>query len=174
MAKEHRYMAVGRYIDGVNVLGYLLRDSHTQKVNLIDRKTVENLALNKLIGNITAQLYEGKVILKGVNCKLNTLPSCDHEGNIKSLSQIKIPLGDKLVITSRIMNKKNIIGYVIQLMCNGVQVDKKSISREDVLRLAKDGYITNARVQYFNRKPVLRGVNCDLAQLPIIKVGVTA
>lgn len=166
---EEKYMVIGRYVSGVNVLGYVLRRNSDGETQLFSRSEVEVMAFKKQIGNMSAQRYKGRIVIKGTDCRLSDLPNYDSNGNIIS-SEIKS--GDKneaIYITARVLDGKNITGYMVSLICNGVPVGNKSISRDKVIELAKMGHIANARVQMSGSNYVLRGHNCKLAKLPIYR-----
>ena len=169
MLREYKYMAIGRYVEGVNVLGYVLRDMNNGTTGLVRRSEVEKLALDKMIGNIAAQVYNGKVIMKGQDCKLSELPNYDSEGTILDTRLKGCGNSEEIMLSARILDGKSTIGYTVSLVCNGVTVDNKQVTREKAIKLARNGYIANARVQMSNGKPILRGMNCDLAQLPILR-----
>lgn len=169
MNREFRYIAIGRYTEGVNVLGYVLQDILTGNKALVSRQEVEMMAINRAIGNISAQVYDGKIIMKGLNCKLSELANYDSNGNIISRQSKKSENSEDIVITARIIEGKSTVGYVVALRNNGAKCEEKRVSREQILNLARRGYISNARVQMSNGKPVLRGVNCELAKLPSTK-----
>lgn len=163
------YMAIGRYCEGVSVLGYMLRNGSTGETKLYSREYVEELALTRQIGNIYAQNYKGKVILKGVDCRLTELPNYDKYGNMISQA---VPNGERheaIIVSGRVMEGKTTIGYVVSLICNGVTVGKKTLRKDKVIELARTGHIANMRVQMSNGNAVLRGHNCELAKLPIYK-----
>lgn len=166
MTREFRYIAIGRYTEGVNVLGYVLKELSSGSTALVCRQEVENLAINRLVSNISAQIYGGKIIMKGLNCKLSELTNYDSTGNIISKQSKKLENKEDIVISARIIEGKSTIGYVVTLRSNGIKCGEKRLSRDKVLELARNGYISNARVQMSNSKPVLRGVNCELAKLP--------
>ena len=168
-AIEYKYTIVGRYLDGVNVLGYAIQNKNTNDIKLLDRVIVEQMALSKEIDNVSAQIYNGKVLLKGKNCKLSTLPNYDSDGSLHRKDEIQLEDNEELVVTARITQGKSTTGYIISLRRNGEYIDKKSITREGLMRVAKEGYISNVRVQLSNKKPVLRGMNCELAKLPIYR-----
>lgn len=163
--KEARYMVIGRYTEGVNILGYMVQDMITGNAGICDRKHVEMMALNKTIENVTAQVYNGKVIMKGLNCKLSELPKYDKNGNLIVAAQKQPAVTEEIIITDRIGDGKTITGYVVALINNGVKCSEARLSRDKVMELARDGKIANARVQMSNGKPVLRGVKCELAKL---------
>lgn len=163
--KEARYIVIGRYTEGVSILGYMVQDLATGEKAVLNRKNVEMLALNKNIENVTAQVYNGKVIMKGSNCKLSELPKYDKHGNLITATQKQPTVTEEIIITDRIGDGKTITGYVVALINNGVKCSEARLSREKVMELARDGKIANARVQMSNGKPVLRGVKCELAKL---------
>lgn len=169
MIREAKYNIIGRYSEGVSVLGYVMQDLNSGHTELFNRKAVEELALGKRINNVTAQVYEGKVIMKGIDCKLSNLPSYDKTGTIICKQNKEEERTEDIIIVGRLVKGKNAIGYKIALRNNGDTVNSKYISREKAVELAKQGYITNARVQMCNGESVLRGVSCDLAKLPSVR-----
>ena len=115
---EEKYMVIGRYVSGVNVLGYVLRRNSDGETQLFSRSEVEVMAFKKQIGNMSAQRYKGRIVIKGTDCRLSDLPNYDSNGNIIS-SEIKS--GDKneaIYITARVLDGKNITGYMVSLICN--------------------------------------------------------
>ncbi len=171
MASRGLYIITGRCLEGVRVKGYVVKHIETGECKVISKADTEYLAQSKQIINCTGQVYEGKVVLKGTKCKLVDLPNYDLQGKLiqkdKSADNKNVPL---LSIKARIVDGKNTIGYVIYgLTMSGESMEKK-IERDKVLVLAREGKISNARVQMFNNKPLLRGVKCELAQLPVVRV----
>lgn len=166
---EEKYMVIGRYVSGVSVLGYVLRRNSDGDVSLYSRGEVEIMASKKQIGNITTQKYKGKIIMKGTDCKLTDLPNYDINCNIISDSIKSGSKHEAIYITARILDGKTTTGYMVSLICNGVSVGNKTVSREKVIELAKMGHIANARVQMSGKSAVLRGHNCELAKLPIYR-----
>ena len=157
------YNIIGRYMDGVRVVGYELESTDGERLRL-PKKVVEELALNKQIINCTAQKYtnpntgELTVVLKGVDCKLSSLPYV-------SMKKSKKKIDKRGVIVERLVEGKNTVGYVVQLH-NG---ERKSFRREQIMELARKGSLKNARAQMFKGQLLLRGVDCELAKLPIRK-----
>ena len=168
-ANEQRYTMVGRCIDGVNILGYAIQDKTTQQISLMDKATVDQLAITKQIENVVAQNYDGKILLKGKNCKLNELPNYNPDGSIYNRTDLHLDDNEDIIVSARITKSKATVGYVISLRRNGVVIDRRSITKEGLVKLAKDGNISNVRVQLSNKTPILRGVNFELAKLPIYR-----
>ena len=153
-----KYSIIARYMDGVRVIGYMLEDTNGGHVRM-SKQAVEKLALNKQIINCTAQRYDNGVVLKGIGCKISQLKniclSCKESKKVDKRGEI----------VKRVINGKNTIGYVI-LTYNG---DSKTISRDKTLEFARNGAFKNARAQMSKNEILLRGVNCELAKLPIVR-----
>lgn len=80
--KEARYMVIGRYTEGVNILGYMVQDMMTGNTAICDRKHVELLTYNFLshISNdmrfqITDYGFSWNIILLFLNCEFYDVPS---------------------------------------------------------------------------------------------------
>ena len=65
-----------------------------------------------------------------------------------------------------IVKGRSAVGYVVQ-NAGGAQ---KEIDRKTVLKMAQKGQIGNARAQLYNGQAILRGVGCDLRDLPIKRI----
>ena len=158
------YAIVGRYMDGVRVIGYDLETVGEGKRLRLPKKAVETLALNKQIINCTAQKYTDPktnkvmVVLKGVGCKISDLPCININKPEKK--------DKRAVIVKRIVEGKYTYGYTV-LTYSG---EERDLTREQVMELARRGALKNARAQMLKGKLLLRGVNCELAKLPIKKV----
>lgn len=161
------YRIVGRYMSGVKVLGYYLIDTELGTGKSVTKSDTEKLALSKQIINCTAQRYQGKILLKGVNIKLNTLPVVDVSKTQKLSAEtpIKKPEKPGYAILARILEQKHVVGYVLI----DEKHEKRHISRDKTIELASKGLVHNARVQMYHATPVLRGVGCDLSSLPGIR-----
>lgn len=161
-----RYTVTARYMDGVKVTAYHLVDAYGNG-RKVDRNVVAQLALDKLILNVSAQMYNNTIVIKGIKCKLTDLPVIDEiSGKIKGEQDNKSKQNvGKYSIIARILLGKSIYGYVL----SNVNGDKKKVSRDVVLNLARDGKIINARAQLYGGKMLLRGVGVELAQLPVIR-----
>lgn len=157
------YTAIGRCKNSVKVSGFILKSLLDNSVRFFTRQEVEKLALNKAINNIMAQEYEGKIILKGINCKIRKLPEFSADGiriSDKQMSKVY------RVIVARVLKGKATIYYLINTIQDGVIIESSQVERKEVIRLAKDKQLDNARVQMSQGKAVLRGINCDLTRLP--------
>lgn len=172
---------VGRCTSGVKVDGYVVKSIIDGTTKILSKEYVEQLALSKQINNCTAQIYDGKVYMKGVNCKLSELPTYTLDGQpyIKSKkNNIRTQQTNnstdikwntmRIRIVGRIVSGKSVIGYNVEIRTpQGITYER--IEKGELLKLARDGHIDNARVQKFNNGLVLRGYECDLAKLPVIK-----
>lgn len=69
------YEVLGRIMDGVNVIGYVIIDRRTRQCKSIRKDTFDELALNNQIYNCSANIYNGNVNLRGIGIKLKELPS---------------------------------------------------------------------------------------------------
>lgn len=161
-----KYTIVARYMDGVNVIGYHLIDSNGNGLT-VTKEDVKQLALNKMLLNAVGQRYKDDIVIKGINCKLSELPVIDvSSGKLKGNDiRGKMDLY-KFKIVGRITKGKNTIGYVLR----DPQGMERKVKRSDVLKLAREGKLSNARAQAYNGKLLLRGVGFELAQLPVIRV----
>lgn len=165
--REFEYNIVGRVTEGTSVVGYMVKSEYTGSQGFLTKKAVEEMALNKQINNVSVQYYNGKVMLKGRGCKLSSLPNYDRSEHLieKEIPKVE-DVNEEIVITGRCLGVKGKSHYIITLISNGKKIKSRVIDREYALKLAKEGSISNARVQLSNGTPVLRGVNCDLAHLP--------
>ena len=164
---KYMYRIIGRSLCGVKVIGYMLENVMTFERGIYSKKQTEELALNKQIVNCTAQIYKDKIIIKGIRCKLVELPDFNENGiQIK-----KKHMEDKhtIVIVSRVMRGKHNLAYVLEYRINNNTIDTRTLEREKVLNMAREGLIENARVQKLNNRYLLRGVKCELSQLPVIR-----
>lgn len=146
---------------GVQVIGYDLVDADGASY-FATKEEAERLALTGMVFNCKAQEYEGKIKLTGINgFRLSDLPVVDVvKGTLRNTNNTNVPANlGKLVY--RIFDGKNIAGYGV-VDSNG---NEWQLTREEVMSLARSGYITNARVQKNNGEDVLRGVGIELTQL---------
>ena len=168
---EHGVTVIGRCMDGVKVVGYVAMDNSTKDKIYFNKEQFQNLVIHKKVLNCTGQVYEDKIVIKGVNCQLARLQRYDLNGN--KINNINTEdKTNKLEIIGKITDSKEVIGYRIMYISNG-QIKHKDLRRQTVLDLAKDKKIKNARVQMSNNRILLRGVNCDLSKLPSIQLANT-
>ena len=174
MAKRIEYQIVGRYMSGKEVTGYHLQSIETGKSGRYTRDQVAFLVGRDQITNCTAQLYQDKVLLRGKGMSLDDLPvkyEDDGTGRENSTRTRKrestAQAMEQFLIVGTIKSGRNTVGYVIQNAGCGI----KKIKRQQVIELARAGKIGNARVQMYQGKPLLRGINCSLDELPVEQIG---
>lgn len=171
MANKIEYQIVGRYMDGPEVTGYHLQSIETGKSGRYSNEQVYYLVGREQVTNCTGQIYQDKVLLRGKGISLNDLPVINEDGNIKNTDNIgKVRRGtsatdaiNQFMIVKLIKQGRNTVGYVIQNAGGGT----KKVNRQQILGLAQQGKIGNARVQNYQGKILLRGVNVNLDELPI-------
>ena len=169
-AQRTKYQIVGRYMNGKEVTAYHIQSLETGKSGKYTREQVCYLVGRDQITNCTGQLYQDKVLLRGVGCSLDDLPvqyengdtkNTDKMGKVRRNETVQTSM-EKVMITRCKRQGRSIVGYVIT-NSGGASV---MVSREKVIELAEKGLVGNARVQNYNNQKILRGVGCDLNQLP--------
>lgn len=163
------YLITGRCKRGVAVDGYIIKNLMSGELSVISTEQTKLLAINKLIRNCTAQEYDGDIILKGINCKLKDLPNYNMDGTLIQEVKKEKEIIPKFLITNRIVNGKSTVGYTVQGIIDNRQFVRQ-LHRDDVIKLARDGKIANARVQQSQGGFLLRGVGCNILDLPSIKI----
>lgn len=169
-SRKIQYQIVGRYMDGSEVTGYHLQSIDTGKSGRYTKDQVCFLVGRGQITNCTAQLYKDIVLLRGNGMSLEDLPIIREDGELRnsdSLGNIrKGTLATDAVemfnIVGAIKSGRNTVGYVLQNAGCGI----KKVKRDQVIRLAQQGKIGNARVQNYNGTVILRGIGCSLDELP--------
>ena len=169
-AKRTEYQIVGRYMDGKEVTGYHLQSMETGKSGRYTREQVAYLVGREQITNCVGQIYQDKVLLRGKGMSLEDLPVQQEDGTLKRTESVgKIRRGttasdamEQWMIVGTIKSGKNTVGYVVQNAGCGI----KRVKRNQVIDLARDGKIGNARVQMYNGRELLRGVGVNLDELP--------
>lgn len=153
MLATNEYIIIARYREGVNIVGYALKDQNGNTLKLSKGDT-EKLALNKQIKNCTAQKSNGLVIMKGVGCQLK---------NITTYTIGKKQEEEKGEIVAKITDGRNANSYIIAYK-NG---NKVTLSREETIVMARNNKLSNAKAQVSNGELVLRGdKGSNLSQLP--------
>lgn len=175
MADNRRieYQIVGRYMDGTEVTGYQLMSMDTGKTAIYNKEQVAFLVGKGQITNCEGQIYQDKFLLRGKGMKISELPVYQKSGALTKTDSLgKIRRGTsaedamtQVTISAVVTDGRNVVGYVVKNSAGATKV----IDRMQLLTEAKAGRIGNARVQMYNGKPILKGVNCDLKQLPKIK-----
>ena len=175
MAARTNYQIVGRYMDGSEVTGYHLMDISTGKNRRYSREQLAFLVGKGQVTNCSGQIYQDKLLLRGVGMSLDDLPvHQEGKGMTRTDSVGKIRRGTtaadamtQLMIVGLIKNGRETVGYVVQ---NSGGATKRA-KRSDVIQLASDGRIGNARVQNYNGRVLLRGVGVNLDELPVENIG---
>lgn len=169
-SKRVQYQIVGRYMDGSEVTGYHLQSIETGKSGRYTRGQVCFLVGRGQITNCTAQIYKDTVLLRGNGMSLEDLPIIREDGELRNTDSLgNIRKGTSAVdainmfnIVGALKSGRNTVGYVLQNAGCGI----KKVKRDQVIKLAQEGKIGNARVQNYNGKLILRGINCNLDELP--------
>jgi hypothetical protein len=173
-APRVQYQIVGRYMDGKDVTGYHLQSLESGKSGKYTREQIAYLVGRGQITNCEAQIYKDKLLLRGVGMSLDELPVQQENGGMSRLNGVgHIRRG---ATTEDVMETVNIVGVVtngrsvVQYVVMNSGGGKQYISRENLLSLAKAGRVGNARVQMYNGNIILKGINCDLKQLPRVDI----
>ena len=174
MAKRTEYQIVGRYMDGKEVTAYHLQSVDTGKSGKYTKEQVYYLVGRGQITNCEGGLYKDKVLLRGVGVSLDDLPVQQEDGSLRRTDNIgKVRKGTsaadamtQFMIVGTLVSGRNTVGYVIR-NAGGATTN---VNREQLLALASQGRIGNARVQNYNGKKLLRGVGCNIDELPKTQV----
>lgn len=159
---------IGRCLDGVKVIAYVVSDENGQKA-ILPKKEVEEMVLQKKISNVAGQLYEGRVNLRGAGFKLVDLPKYDMQGVRLDEMAIK-KVRNTYSLRAKLVKGREILGYVVQKIGDNGEYIEKKMPRDQVMELASHGKIANVRVQMNNGKPIMRGVARELEGLPTIRL----
>lgn len=171
-AKRVEYQIVGRYMDGKEVTAYHLQSIDTGKSGRYSREQIAYLVGRGQVTNCSGQIYQDKVLFRGVGCSLDDLPVQQENGKLSRLDGVghvrKGTSGEdamtQLMIAGRVVDGKRVLGYVVKNAGNKLA----TVTRERLLDLATRGKIGNARVQQYEGKPILKGVGCNLQELPSV------
>lgn len=188
MAANNKYSIIGRYAQGREIVAFELANLST---NAHQRYTVNQVAY--LVGrgsvlNCQGQIYNGKVLFRGVGCSLDQLPTVMEkpaeelngaEAPIKNTENISGParrnatndqLMGQMTLVARVKveeTSKKTLGYDFK----NVGGTTGTLWRGEVLKAAREGKVTNARVNSLNGKEILRSRGTtpeeQLSNLPI-------
>lgn len=169
-AKRTQYQIVGRYMDGKEVTAYHLQSLENGKSGRYTKDQIYFLVGRDQITNCEGQLYQDKVILRGKGMSLEDLPIQQENGAITRTDNVgKVRRGattedvmTQVIIVGSLVRGRNVAGYVVQNAGGG----RASVNRDELLQLAREGRIGNARVQSYQGRLILKGVGVDLSQLP--------
>lgn len=156
-----KYEIIGRILDGTVVKFYVFKDRETNSILKIEKAKAEQMALNKEIYNCRAQNYQNIVNMKGINCKISQMQKYNDDLTpvIETEKQLKKKVVKDLKLIGKILSGKQISDYVV-ININEPNVLLK-VSKENVLLLAKEGRVINAKVQYYNGVLMLRGTDVE-------------
>lgn len=159
------YEIIGRVLQGTTVIAYILQNKANGTIGTMEKGIVEQLALNKQIYNCTAQIYNGIVNLKGINCKLSKLPKYDMNCNrVEDTSNQKKKLRADLKLVGKVQSGRVISDYIVSSIYEPNKLMK--LPRDTVIKLAQEGRLVNAKSQMNGNEAMLRGVaGVNLAQL---------
>lgn len=165
-----KYMIVGKYVevkdDKEKVVGFQVRQNDGSE----DKKySVEEVAF--LIGtgdvvNCSGFVNDstGEFVFRGVG----NLPVVG-EDITKTSMRAKAAAGAIVKLVHNDNDIRNIVAYQIKTPSGRIQV----MSRESVVKLAKEGLLANARVQMANGKVILRSVDKSVKLTDLPKISAT-
>jgi hypothetical protein len=174
MAARTMYQIVGRYMNGAEVTGYHLQSMDSGKNGRYTREQVVYLVGRDQVTNCSGQIYQDKVLLRGVGVSLEDLPVVqESSGEITRTENIgRVKKGTdaasaltQFTIVGTIVSGRNTIGYTIA-NAGGATRD---ISKAQVIELIGAKKIGNARTQTYKGETLIRGVGCDISELPVKK-----
>lgn len=173
-AKRIQYQIVGRYMAGKEVTGYHLQSLENGKSGKFSREAVAYLVGRDQITNCKGQVYNQQLLLRGEGMSLEDLPVQQEDGMLTrtdSLGHIRRGTSaadamTQVMLVAVVAKGRTAIGYYVQ-NAGGA---KQKLDRATVMKMAQKGQIGNARVQLSNGQAILRGVGCDLRDLPVERV----
>ena len=181
MASREKHKVTGRYMHGTTVSGYHIVSNKDNKQRKVTREQFIFLLGRGDIANCRGQLYGNQVIIRGTGgVNIEDLPVFDERTGVirgsENVSNVRPKDGDmtkvlgQLIITARLMNGRNNIGFEIRN--HGGKVAR--LPRNKVIELASQKMIANAVVQNLTKdgvtKKLLRGAGMSLRDLPAIQV----
>lgn len=147
-------------MDGVSVKAYELVDTNGVLYRYTKEET-EQLALKGLINGVKAQRCNGVVTMKGKDgFKIKDLETI----NIRQKEEVD--MRSTLVRKIKIENNREIVGYVLQNYDSSIDVRPL----KDFIALAAMDKVKNIRINKSGSKMIVRGVNCNLNDIPTIKL----
>lgn len=172
-AKRVMYQIVGRYMNGKEAVAYALQSIDKDKQAKFTREQVCYLVGRGQVTNCEAQLYNGKVLLRGKGINFDNLPTKQLDGEFKHTEAIGKIRKDtsvddamhQFMIVNSIKNGKEVTHYVIRNAGNAT----KTVTKEELFELVRQGRVGNARIQMYNGKELLRGVGTDLSKNRVIE-----
>lgn len=163
-----KYDIIGRVINGREVVAYIVKDKLTESEQVLEKGILEQLALNKQIYNCAAQLYNNTVVLKGINCKISQLPKYSSDDLSLIIDEPKELVQPSWRLVGKVQHGRRVTAYMLVSLLDSKTLIK--LSKEEVLNLAKDGHIANAKVQRNGKSLMLRGTpGNDISQLRLFQ-----
>lgn len=149
-----------RIMDGVSVKAYELADT-SGVVYRYTKEETEQLALRGVINGVKAQRCNGVITMKGKDgFKIKDIETI----NIRQKEEVD--MRSTLVRKIKIDNNREIVGYVLQNYDSSLDVRTSS----SLIELATMDKIKNIRINKSGDKMIVRGVNCNLNDIPTIKL----
>lgn len=168
-----QYEIIGRIVDGVQVISYILNDRTSGKHVIMNKSDVDKHAINKNIYNCIGQWYNDKILIKGINCKLNQLDKFDRNGNRieKAGTKSRDKIVPTILIIGRVIDGRNLVSYVLKYK-DGNNLRTATVDKEKVVKLASEGKIINVTTQKLGDKTILRSTqeHSQLSKLPLYRV----
>lgn len=156
----NRFFMRKRIMDGVSVKAYELVDTNGALYRYTKEET-EQLALKGLINGVKAQRCNGVVTMKGKDgFKIKDLET------INLRQKEEVDMRSTLVRKIKIENNREIVGYVLQNYDSSIDVR----TFKGLLDLAIKGKVKNIRINKSGQKMIVRGINCNLNDIPTIKL----
>lgn len=153
-----RYRVSTRIMDGVQVLAYDVIDGNGG-VHRFTKNEFDRLALNGQIENVHAQTSNGKIYIKGTNgLKLKSLKAL----NVSKQSNVDMRCSIRAKI--KFPANRNIMGFIVECYDNSREV----ITTNQAKMMAENGKLKNARINKVKGERILRGVDCNLTEIPTI------
>lgn len=154
MKSKVLYKLTARCMSGSNVVAYMAVNNQGKTLKLT-REQVIFLAGKKVIINCEAHKSDGKIVLNGKGINLKDLPTVKEQ---KRENTVKL--------VGRLMRDTKTIGYIVE---NNKNV-KVRLSLKDVTKLAMNGNISNATIESFRGKPIIKGTDMIISELPAIDI----
>lgn len=179
MAREKvSYTMVGRYKQGNEVVAYHLQSLEQGKAGKFSREQVIYLIGRGQVSNCTAQLYKDGVIIRGVGMNLEELPVIQTDGNgnssVRGVEGASIKKSathqqilEQVAIVAEVKDGTKKWGFVVRNNAGAT----KAFTRAQIVKLAEEGRISNARVQQDRGQTLLRGsAGTNLTALPSVQL----
>ena len=191
--KRLMYKIVGRYLQGTEVTAYGLA-CNNGKNGRFSREQVAYLVGRGQVVNCDGQVYKDKLLLRGVGCSLDSLPSKQEPKEKPANASASTPdsapasanapattnapatanapastkriASDNLEIIKTISEGKHLVGYIVEDAAGRTA----KVSLNKAIQLTSKGCIANAQIQTFNGYTKLNGLYSDFRNLPNIEL----